>query len=141
MFAAWRDHALATVVLSVNTSLLYLVGNPEDPVVVSNKPADQFERKMWATRLNLCRNLHSLRLKDGDPVQEHINALSVAGETVSEEDLDHWLGGYMPYVSGQQVVYHSPPVKRSHRCRVGRWTSTYGCRKRESGVRHCLTKW
>lgn len=33
-FAARRDRALATVVLSVDTSLLYLVGNPEDPVVV-----------------------------------------------------------------------------------------------------------
>lgn len=33
-FAARRDRALATVVLSVDTLLLYLVGDPEDPVVV-----------------------------------------------------------------------------------------------------------
>ena len=92
-FAARRDRALATVVLSVDTSLLYLVGDPEDPVVVWKKLADQFEKKTWATRLDLCRKLHSLRLNDGDSVQEHIkimtelfDALSVAGETVSEED-------------------------------------------------------
>lgn len=35
----------------------------------------------------------------------------------------------MPYVSGQQVVYHSLPVRRSRRCDDGRWTSTYSHRK------------
>ena len=57
------------------------------------KLADQFEKKTWATRLDLHRKLHSMRLKGGDPAQEHIKAmmelfdsLSVAGETVSEED-------------------------------------------------------
>ena len=92
-FAVRRDLALATVVLSGDRSLLYLIGNPEDPVVVWKKLADQFEKKMWATRLDFHRKLHSLRLKDGDSAQEHIkvitelfDALSVAGETVSEED-------------------------------------------------------
>ena len=73
--------------------LLYLVGDTEDPVVIWKKLADQFEKKTWATRLDLRRKLHSLRLKDGDSVQEHIkimtelfDALSIAGETVSEED-------------------------------------------------------
>ena len=64
-FAARRDRALVTVVLSVDTSLLYLVGNHEDPVVVWKKLADQLEKKTWATRLDLRRKLHSLRLKDG----------------------------------------------------------------------------
>ena len=71
-FAARRDRALATVVLSVDTSLLYLIGNPEYPVVVWRKLADQFEKKTWATRLDLRRKLHSLRLKDGDSAGEHI---------------------------------------------------------------------
>ena len=31
---ARRDKALATIVLSVETSLLYLLGDPEDPVIV-----------------------------------------------------------------------------------------------------------
>ena len=44
-FAASRDRALATVVLSVDTSLLYLIGNPEDPVAVWKKLADQFEKR------------------------------------------------------------------------------------------------
>ena len=92
-FAARRDRALATVVLSVDTSLLYLIGDPDDPVVVWKKLANQFEKRTWATRLDLRRKLHSLRLKDGDPAGEHIklmtelfDALYIAGETVSEED-------------------------------------------------------
>ena len=55
--------------------------------------ANQFEKKTWATRLDLHRKLHSLQLKDGEPVQTHIklmtelfDTLAVAGETVSEED-------------------------------------------------------
>ena len=102
-FAARRDRVLATVVLSVDTSLLYLVGNPEDPTVVWKKLADQFEKKTWATRLDLCRKLHSLRLKDGDSVQEHIkvmtelfDALSVTGETISEEDRVVYLLASLP---------------------------------------------
>ena len=102
-FAARRDRALATVVLSVVTSLLYLIGNPEDPVVVWKKLADQFEKKTWATRLDLHRKLHSLRLKDGDSAGEHIkvmtelfDALSVAGETVSEEDRVVYLLASLP---------------------------------------------
>ena len=92
-FRARRDKALATTVLSVDTALLYLISHPEDPAVVWKKLADQFEKKTWATRLDLPRKLHSIKLKDGDPAQEHIktmtelfDALAVAGETVSGED-------------------------------------------------------
>ena len=102
-FASRRDRALATVVLSVDTSLLYLIGNPEDPVVVWKKLADQFEKKTWATRLDLRRKLHALRLKDRDLAQDHIkamselfDALSVAGETVSEEDRVVYLLASLP---------------------------------------------
>ena len=82
-FAARRDRALATVVLSVDTSLLYLVGNPEDPVVFWKKLADQFEKKTWATRLHLHRKLHSLRLKDGNSAQEHIKVMTELFDTLS----------------------------------------------------------
>ena len=92
-FTSRRDQALATVVLSIDTSLLYLFGDPEDPVAIWKMLADQFEKKTWANRLDLCYKLHSLRLKDGDSALEHIKVMtelfdahSVAGETVSEED-------------------------------------------------------
>ena len=44
-FAVRRDRALATVVLTVDTSLLYLIGEPEDPVIVWKKLANQFEKR------------------------------------------------------------------------------------------------
>ena len=36
---------MATVVLSIDPLLLYLLGNPQDPVVVWKKLAGQFEKK------------------------------------------------------------------------------------------------
>ena len=92
-FVARRDRALAIIVLSVQPSLLYLIGDPEDPIIVWQKLADQFQKKTWANKLELRRKLYSLRLKGGDCVQEHIkamtelfDALSVVGDPVSEED-------------------------------------------------------
>ncbi len=95
-FAVRRDKALAVIVLSVNPSLLYLIGDPTDPCVVWKKLADQFEKKTWATKLDLRRRLHALRLRDGEPVQEHIKSLTeifdslcIAGDAVdavSDED-------------------------------------------------------
>lgn len=44
-FLKRRDRALATIVLSVEPSLLYLLGDPEDPVAVWQKLKDRFQRK------------------------------------------------------------------------------------------------
>ena len=92
-FASRRDRALAIIVLSVEPSLLYLIGDPEDPVVVWKKLRDQFQKKNWANKLQLWRRLHSCSLKDGDSVQEYVktmteifNELSVIGDPIPEED-------------------------------------------------------
>lgn len=88
-----RDRALAVVVLAVEPSLLYLLGDPEDPKVVWTKLEEQFQRKTWANKLQLRRKLFSLKLKEGAPVNEHIKTmtevfeeLAVIGDPVSEED-------------------------------------------------------
>ena len=44
-FMARRDRALATIVLSVDPTLLYLLGDPENPVIVWKKLSDQFQKK------------------------------------------------------------------------------------------------
>ena len=72
-FMARRDRALATIVLSVDPSLLYLIGSPEEL-------GDQFQKKTWANKLELRRTLYSLRLKEGDSVHSHV------GDPISEED-------------------------------------------------------
>ena len=69
-YVARKDRALAIIVLSVDPSLLYLIGDPEDPIVVWKKLSDQFQKKSWATKLESRRK--SLRLKGGDSVQEYI---------------------------------------------------------------------
>ena len=52
-FAARRDRALAIIVLSDEPLLLYLLGDPEDPIAVWKKLADQFQKKTWANKLEL----------------------------------------------------------------------------------------
>jgi hypothetical protein len=74
-------------------SLLYLIGDPVDPVEVWTKLENQFQKKTWANKLELRRKLYSLRLKDGESVHAHIKALTelfealaVIGDPVTEED-------------------------------------------------------
>lgn len=87
------DKALAIIVLSIHPPLLYLVGEPTSPIEVWQKLADQFQKKTWANKLHLRKKLYSLRLKESGSVQDHIrtmtetfNALSVIGDTITDED-------------------------------------------------------
>ena len=70
------DRALAIVVLSIDPTLLYLIGEPTNPKTVWTTLADQFHKTMCANKLQMKRKLHSLSLKEGDPVQEHIRQRS-----------------------------------------------------------------
>ena len=97
---ARRDRALALIVLSVEPSLLYLLGDPEDPVVVWKKLSDQFQKKTWANKLELRRRLYSLKRRE---VQEHIRKmieifeeLAVIGDPVTEEDRVVYLLASLP---------------------------------------------
>ena len=100
-FGARRDRALAILVLSVEPTLLYLLGDSEDPVVVWKKLLDHFQKKTWANKLELNRRLYSLKLREGDSIQEHMKRmveifeeLAVIGDPVQEEDqVIHLLAG------------------------------------------------
>ena len=92
-YLARRDRALALVVLAVEPSLLYLLGDPEDPQVVWTKLEEQFQRRTWANKLQLRRKLFSLKLKEGGSMNDHVKTmteifeeLAVIGDPVSEED-------------------------------------------------------
>ena len=102
-FVARRDRALATIVLAVDPSLLYLLGDPDNPVTIWKKLENQFQKKTWCNKLELRRKLYSLRLKAGGSVQEHIKAmteifesLSVIGDPVSDEDRVVYLLASLP---------------------------------------------
>ena len=45
----------AAIVLSIETSLLYLIGAPEVSVVVWKNLLDQFHKKTWSNKLSLTR--------------------------------------------------------------------------------------
>ena len=80
--------------LSVNPTLSYLLGpDPENPVVVWKKLADQFQKKTWASKLVLRRKLYNLKLKDGQSMQKHVkmltkifDELSIIGDSLDEEN-------------------------------------------------------
>ena len=91
-FLTKRDRALVIVVLSVEPSLIYVMGE-EDPVAVWKMLQDQFQKKTWANKLQLRRKLNSLRLNDRESVQKHIKvmteifeSLAGIGDPVTEED-------------------------------------------------------
>ena len=92
-YLARTDCALAIIVLAVDPSLLYLLGDPKEPRTVWTKLQEQFQHKTWANKLQLRRKLFALNLKEGGSVNEHIKtmseifeALAVISDAVSEED-------------------------------------------------------
>ena len=92
-FEARKDRALAIIVLAVDPSLLYIIGNPEDPADVWKRLESQFQRKTWSNRLQLRRKLFALKLREGQSVHHHIKtmtevleALAVIGDAMTDED-------------------------------------------------------
>ena len=92
-YIARKEKALAIIVLSIDPSLLYLVGDPNDPAELWKLLSEQFQKKSWANKLSLRRKLYNLKLDDNEPVKDHIKAmteifqeLSVIGDVIDEED-------------------------------------------------------
>ena len=75
-FIGRRDKALATLGLSLDPTLLYLLDGIDDPKVAWKKLHDQYCKKTWANKLELQKKLHSLRLREGGSVQEHIRQMT-----------------------------------------------------------------
>lgn len=92
-FSARKDKALATIVLAIESNLLYLLEDPDDPVEVWKKLNDIFQKKTWANKLRLRRKLYTLQLKSDGRLQDHMkeitevfSELAVIGEQIKEED-------------------------------------------------------
>ena len=105
-YLARRDQALATIVLAVETSLLYLLGDPKDPAEVWEQLSKQFQRRTWANKLRLRKKLFTMRLKEGDSMKEHVKQmtevfgeLAVIDEPVSEEDKVVYILASLPTTS------------------------------------------
>ena len=75
-YVAKKNKALAIVVLSVEPSLFYLLEEPQNPVIVWNKLAAQFQKKPRANKLAVQRKLYSLLLKEIQSVLQHIEEVT-----------------------------------------------------------------
>ena len=113
-----RDRALAMIVLSVDPTLLYLLGpDPQNPAVVWKKLADQFQKKTWANKLALQRKLYNLKLKDGQSMQKHVkmlieifDELSIIGDPLDEENqVVHLLASLAEYYDMLVTALESSP--------------------------------
>ena len=96
-FVGRRDKALATLGLSVDPTLLYLLDGIDDPKEAWKKLNDQFCKKTWANKLELRKKLHTLRLKEGESVQEHIRQMTELFRGLAEMD--------SPLTEEDKVVY------------------------------------
>ena len=81
------------IVLDTDPSLLYLIGDPEDPAKVWTKVSEQFQKKMWANKLSLRKKLFTMKLSDGGSMRQYVkaiveefNELAVVAEAVTDED-------------------------------------------------------
>ena len=79
--------------MAVDPKLLYLIGDPIDPIVVWGKLQDTFQKKSWSNKLRLKRKLYSLKLADNGNLQEHLkalveifDALAILGDALQDED-------------------------------------------------------
>ncbi len=102
-FETRKDRALAIIVLSIDPKLLYILGDPQDPVAVWTTLSNQFQKKSWANRLALRRKLHSVRLHEGASVQDHVktmtelfNELAVVGDKIEDDDRVIYLLASLP---------------------------------------------
>ena len=64
-FAARRDRALAIIGLSVEPTLLYLLGDPDDPVAVWKKLCDHFQKENLGQQTGVKEEALFLEAKGG----------------------------------------------------------------------------
>ena len=62
---------MAFILLSIKPALLCLLGGLDDPDVVWRKSSDE----NGTNKLQLCKPILLIKLKEGDSVQEHIHKL------------------------------------------------------------------
>ncbi|KAF2345871.1 Zinc finger CCHC-type [Trinorchestia longiramus] len=92
-FESCRDLALATIVLGVDQSQLYLLGDLTDPVEVWRKLQNTFQKKSWANKFRLKKKLFNRKLENGQNLQDHLKVcvelfeeLDIIGDAMKEEE-------------------------------------------------------
>ena len=88
-----RDRALATIVLTLDPELLYLVENIDDPIQVWNKLEKNFQTKSVESKFALRKKLINTKFQDGTSIQSHVKIfsetfsnLAAIGDTLENDD-------------------------------------------------------
>ena len=69
------DKALSIIMISISPSLLYLVGDPENPVTVWGKLESHFQRSSWVNQFVLRKKLYNLKLSSDGKLEDHLRVL------------------------------------------------------------------
>ncbi|KAF2350754.1 hypothetical protein FHG87_018492 [Trinorchestia longiramus] len=83
-FESRRDLALALIVLGVDQSQLYLLGDPTDPVEVWRKPQNTFQKKSWANKFRLKKKLFNMKMENGQNLQDHLKISASINSTSND---------------------------------------------------------
>ena len=74
-FRTRHDRALSNIVLCVEPKLLHILGNPTDAAEVWRKLQDVFQKKSWANKFRLKKDLYNMKLTSNTSMQEHLKKL------------------------------------------------------------------
>lgn len=87
-FREKQEKALGTLILSVSPQLHYVLGNPLPacPNALWVTLERKFQRKTWANISEKRKKLHSLHMKEGESVEEHMRTLTELMDQLSVID-------------------------------------------------------
>ena len=107
-FITCQDRALVAIILSIYPTLLYLLGIQLILLLSGTNCHCNFREKCG---LALRRQLHSLKLKEGQSIQEHVknlmeifNKLAIIGDNISDEDKVVYLLASPPESFGELIT-------------------------------------
>ena len=86
IYNAKRGRALSTIVLSLSPSLLYLIGNPEDPQAVWTTLENHFHKSSWSNQFSLRKKLYSMKMSDDCSVRDHIRMVTELFDNLAAVD-------------------------------------------------------
>jgi len=92
-FSARRDKALATIVLTLDPELIYLIGDAEDPIKVWKELENTYQKKSVANKFSLRKKLINTKFQTGTSLQNHAkifsetySSLAAIGEPLDNDD-------------------------------------------------------
>ena len=100
-----RNRALATIVMTLDPELRYLVENIDDPIKVWNKLEKKFQTKSVASKFALRKKFINTKLEDGTSIQspvkifsEIFSNLAAIGDTFENDDKVFYLLCSLPEI-------------------------------------------